>query len=147
MQWTSDYIQQHLTVATRIKANKDFDDFHQNVQKVVDEVKLTLLAVLSSDLIEQIHRKNHRQGQVRKKPLSRGVKTLALQSLNVCKYCNKQQGFPHKKCSSSMGPDRRCGSWLQNEECCFALSPACICCFLKEIGNHEFCGRKRYAGS
>ena len=50
------------------------------------------------------------------------VTTLASQSLNVCKYCNKQQGFPHKRCSSSTGTDRRYGPWLQDEELCLALS-------------------------
>lgn len=50
------------------------------------------------------------------------VTTLAPQSLNVCKYCNKQQGFPHKRCSSSTGTDRRYGPWLQDEERRLALS-------------------------
>lgn len=50
------------------------------------------------------------------------VTTLASQSLNVCKYCNKQQGFPHKRCSSSTGTDRRYGPWLQDEELCLPLS-------------------------
>lgn len=63
------------------------------------------------------------------------VTTLASQSLNVCKYCNKQQGFPHKRCSSSTGTDRRYGPWLQDEECCLPLSSPLFCWFSKEIAN------------
>lgn len=63
------------------------------------------------------------------------VTTLASQSLNVCKYCNKQQGFPHKKCSSSTGTDRRYGPWLQDEECCLSLLFSFLLWFFKEIAN------------
>lgn len=63
------------------------------------------------------------------------VTTLASQSLNVCKYCNKQQGFPHKRCSSSTGTDRRYGPWLQDEERCLLLSSPVFCWFSKEIAN------------
>ncbi len=61
--------------------------------------------------------------------------TLASQSLNVCKYCNKQQGFPHKRCSSSTGTDRRYGPWLQDEECCLPLSSPLSRWFPNEIAN------------
>lgn len=50
------------------------------------------------------------------------VTTLAWQSLTVCKYCNKQQGFPHKRCSSSTATDRRYGPRLQDKERCLPLS-------------------------
>lgn len=63
------------------------------------------------------------------------VTTLASQSLNVCKYCNKQQGFPHKRCSSSTGTDRRYGPWLQDKERCLPLSSPVFRWFSKEISN------------
>lgn len=48
-----------------------------------------------------------------KKSPSRAVKTLALQSLNVCKYCNKQLAFLIKDAAAqrvltgAVGPDFR----------------------------------------
>lgn len=75
--------------------------------------------------------------------------TLASQSLNVCKYCNKQQGFPHKRCSSSTGTDRRYGPWLHDEECCLFLSRSLLllfCWFSKEIANLRMPTRPRSAG-
>lgn len=63
------------------------------------------------------------------------VTTLASQSLNVCKYCNKQQGFPHKRCSSSTGTDRRYGPWLQDKERCLPLSSPLFRRFFEEISN------------
>lgn len=65
------------------------------------------------------------------------VTTLASQSLNVCKYCNKQQGFPHKRCSSSTGTDRRYGPWLQDEERCLPLSvPLFLLVFQGDCQSH-----------
>ena len=65
------------------------------------------------------------------------VTTLASQSLNVCKYCNKQRGFPHKRCSSSTGTDRRYGPWLQDEECCLPLSsPLFLLVFQGDCQSH-----------
>lgn len=63
------------------------------------------------------------------------VTTLAWQSLTVCKYCNKQQGFPHKRCSSSTATDRRYGPRLQDKERCLPLSSPLFCCLSKEIVN------------
>lgn len=63
------------------------------------------------------------------------VTTLASQSLNVCKYCNKQQGFPHKRCSSSTSTDRRYGPWLQDKERYLPLSSSLFRWFSKEIWN------------
>lgn len=58
------------------------------------------------------------------------VTTLTLQSLNVCKYCNKQQGFPHKRCSSSTGTDRRYyGPWLQDRGCDRRIASFSLLCF------------------
>lgn len=63
------------------------------------------------------------------------VTTVVSQSLNVCKYCNKQQGFPHKRCSSSTSTDRRYGPWLQDEERYLPLPSSLFRWFSEEISN------------
>lgn len=63
------------------------------------------------------------------------VTTLASQSLNFRKYCNKHRGFPHKRCSSSARTDRRCGPWLQDEERCRFHSSPVFSRLSEEIAN------------